>query len=196
MDIQAQNLLAVLFSSGQTLTAKTLKKVLDLSESELNEALERLNLALNDLPFNLVTGADGYALSLKTEFMPVATQVAKLETVGDLTPAALETLSLIAYRGPISKINLEQIRGVNCSLALRLLRQRDLIAPINSEEKNPEANSDFNDDTVYGLSTLALRQLGLSASNQLPEYNEFGPQIPLEKLLDQSSTEPAQTFGA
>jgi segregation and condensation protein B len=85
------------------------------------------------------------------------------EFSGELTPASLETLSVIAYRGPISREEIEQIRGVNCAVILRHLMIRGMIFEEMGENKKP----------LYRLSLDFIRQLGINDLSELPDYQRL-----------------------
>lgn len=103
----------------------------------------------------------------------------KDEVAGELTKAQLETLTVIAYRGPVTRPELEHIRGVNCALILRNLLLRGLI-----EEKDSEAVL-----PTFTLSFEALRHLGIRDVGELSEYaklhaHEHITQTPESELKD------------
>ena len=100
----------------------------------------------------------------------------KEEAVGELTRAQLETLTVIAYRSPVTRPELEQIRGVNCAIILRNLMVRGLI----DEQDNPAKAM-----TAYVLSFEALRHLGIRSVNELPEYEKLHAHENIEQLLKQ-----------
>ncbi|MCD4760548.1 SMC-Scp complex subunit ScpB, partial [bacterium] len=99
------------------------------------------------------------------------------EISGELTKPSLETLTVIAYRQPVSKEELEQIRGVNCSLILRNLLIRGLI------EENNDKNSLA---TTYSVTMDFLRHLGVSSVEDLPDYEKLNSNENLVKLLENS----------
>ncbi|MBI2465785.1 MAG: SMC-Scp complex subunit ScpB, partial [Candidatus Sungbacteria bacterium] len=84
----------------------------------------------------------------------------------ELTPASLEVLSITAYRGPVSKSEIETIRGVNSGYALRNLTLRGLV------EKNETVKPH-----LFNISLAALRKLGLTAAEELPRYLELNQEI-------------------
>ena len=86
----------------------------------------------------------------------------KQETSGELTKPQLETLAIIAYRGSISKSEIELIRGINCSLILRNLLMRGLI-------REQESNRQI----AYSVSMDFLKFLGLARAQNLPEYQTY-----------------------
>jgi segregation and condensation protein B len=98
----------------------------------------------------------------------------KEETTGELTPASLETLTVIAYRGPISKTELELIRGVNCSLILKNLLMRGLI------EESKDADGLIS---MYQITFDFLKYLGIREARELPEYESLNSDENLQKLL-------------
>ena len=103
----------------------------------------------------------------------------KEEVSGELTPASLETLTVIAYRGPVSKTELELIRGVNCSLIIRNLLIRGLI-----EEKKEKNELAFK----YQITFDFLRHLGLNEAKELPDYQSLNTQENLINLLKEQAS--------
>src|SRR3989344_5983048 len=103
-------------------------------------------------------------MSMLATSADTATAVQKFlkdETTGELTRPSLETLTIIAYRGPVTRSDLERIRGVNCSIILRNLMVRGLV----------EAREDKRQlTTYYTVSFEFLRHLGLPRITELPEY--------------------------
>lgn len=98
----------------------------------------------------------------------------KEEQRSELTKPALETLTIIAYRGPIAKVELDTIRGVNCSLIIRNLLIKGLIE--SSEEKRTMT-------TRYSVTFDFLRWLGLNSVEGLPDYLKLNKDVSLDKLL-------------
>lgn len=98
---------------------------------------------------------------------------------GELTKPALETLTIIAYRGPISKPELELIRGVNCSLILRNLSMRGLAV------RQAGAAGDDDLSALYTVSPEFLQFLGMTTVGELPEYQDLHSHQLIEELLKQ-----------
>lgn len=101
------------------------------------------------------------------------------ETTGELTKPALETLSVIAYRGPITKSDLEKIRGVNCTMILRNLMMRGLVSAEDNKKKLI---------TYYAVSADLLKHLGLTHISELPEYDTLHNPEVVERILEESAT--------
>lgn len=135
---------------------KNLKQLID----EYNENNERGMIILNQ--------DNEIQMATRPENAPFLQKFIKGEIYSELTPASLETLSIIAYRGPIKQEELEQIRGVNCSIILRNLLIKGLI------EGKELAGQKF-----YNLSLNFLRYLGIKNQTDLPAYQKFH-QLPLQ----------------
>jgi len=108
-------------------------------------------------------------LSINPENTPYLNKLKKEVLEGDLSPAALETLSIIAYRGPISRAEINEIRGVDSSYILRQLFLRELIERFPS----PQRQNIF----LYQVSFKFLEHLGLTKVQDLPNYEELHQKI-------------------
>jgi segregation and condensation protein B len=97
----------------------------------------------------------------------------KDETTGELTRPQLETLTVIAYRGPVSKAELEQIRGVNCTMILRNLMMRGLI---NEQTENGVAQ--------YAVAMEFMSFLGAASAAELPDYEMLRRDKRIEDILE------------
>lgn len=117
---------------------------------------------------------DKYQMATSGGSSEVIAKFVKGELTGELTRPSLEALTIIAYRGPISKAELELIRGVNCSLILRNLLMRGLI-----EAKEDKVKA----VTLYNITMDFLKFLGLSQVDDLPDYQKLNRNNNLDKLL-------------
>ena len=99
------------------------------------------------------------------ENAPYVEKFIKDDLQEDLTPTSLEVLAIIAYKGPITRVEIEEIRGINSSYTLRNLLIRGLI----ERKPHPEDARTY----LYEISFDFLRKLGLSSVDQLPEYKKF-----------------------
>ena len=98
----------------------------------------------------------------------------KDETTGDLSRPSMETLTIIAYRGPISKIDLDRIRGVNCSLIIRNLLLRGLIeGKVDNKKK----------ETYYSVTFNFIRFLGINDIHELPDYERLNKDDTIDRML-------------
>ncbi len=101
----------------------------------------------------------------------------KDETTGELSRPSLEALTIIAYRGPVSKIDLDRIRGVNCALILRNLLIRGLIDGRFDKKKN---------ETYYSATFDFLRFLGLNDIKELPDYARLHQDDTIDRMLGEA----------
>lgn len=165
---------ALLFVYGEPLEVKKISKMLSrpegkkISEAEIKEAIGELQKKYSENGgLNLITNdTEGKVqLATKPEFAPLIEEFIKDEFKEDLTPASLETLSLIAYLGPISRAQIDYYRGVNSSFILRNLLIRGLIERFNDPHR---ANV-----YLYQASFDLLKYLGISKIEDLPEYEKY-----------------------
>lgn len=158
---------ALLFIYGEPLSYKKIAGILKIKEMEAKEAAEQLekSMAGEERGLMLVKDKEKIQLATKGEFKKIAEEIIKDELSETLTPAALETLSIVVYSAPISRAELEYIRGVNSSFSLRSLLLRGLVerAP---DPKRPNA-------FVYSPSFEFLRHLGIGKIEDLPEHAKF-----------------------
>ena len=176
MDLSLQATLeAVLFAAGRPLGVKTLAAAVDASHNDVAIALKELATICESSERGLRVLTDGVTWSLVTakEAAKAVEEVAKADEAGELTRPALETLTVIAYKGPVTKPEIEAVRGVNCTLVLRNLLVRGLI---DEKEESPIR-------TVYTLSHDAMRYLGISKLSELPQYDRLHKDTTIERLL-------------
>lgn len=157
---------SLLFISSKPLTVKEIAELLDLKAKEVETALEQLAADYKEQGrgFILIKNNSQYQLTTAPENAELISKFLKDETSGELSQPSLEALTIIAYRGPISKLELERIRGVNCSLILRNLLIRGLIEEQADKQKN---------ETFYVVTLEFLKFLGVSAISELPDYEKL-----------------------
>ncbi len=158
---------ALLFIYGEPLELKKLAKIAGVKESELAEGIAGMEKELlrEERGLQLVNDKGRIQLVTKPQFSKLLEDTAKQEFSEELTPAALETLSIVAYAGPISRANVEYIRGVNSSFILRALLMRGLV-----ERETDQKRSNVY---LYSASFDLLRHLGLSKAGDLPEFQRY-----------------------
>ncbi|MBI3046544.1 MAG: SMC-Scp complex subunit ScpB [Candidatus Harrisonbacteria bacterium] len=167
MDNLVSKIEALLFIYGEPLEAEKIAKILGLKELEIKEGLVLLEEELKKEArgLMLVQDKNKVQLATKPEFSKLLEDVTKQEFTEALTPAALETLSIVAYAGPVTRADLEYIRGVNSSFTLRALLMRGLV----EREADPKRGNAY----IYSASFDLLRHLGLSKNEDLPEYQKY-----------------------
>jgi segregation and condensation protein B len=160
---------ALLFSSDSPLSVKRIKVILeDTPTKEITHALKELKKKYDDNASALMIGevAEGYQIFTRAAFEPYVKQLFKTRSVSRLTQKALETLAIIAYKQPITKVEMESIRGVNVDGVVRTLLERNLIT-IKGREKAP------GNPLLYGTTRYFLEYFGLKNLDALPKLKEL-----------------------
>jgi len=157
-----QKIEAVLLFKNEPLSYKELAKVLEIKESEVRSAVAELSDSYKDR--GLVIVDDGESVSLGTH--PAASalieRIQKEEFSRELGRAGLETLSIVLYKGPVSRREIDYIRGVNSGFIIRNLLIRGLIE--RTESVSGERSYS------YKPTLELLRHLGVKRREDLPEY--------------------------
>ena len=181
------NIESLLFISPKPLSVKELSKFVSAGIEETKNALAELEQEYQHRQGGLkfLKIEDKCQLATAPECSEVVAKFIKNELTGELTRPSLEALTIIAYRGPVSKAELELIRGVNCGLILRNLLIRGLI-----EAREDKARL----TTVYSITFDFLKYLGLSQVSELPDYEKLNRHNNLDKLLSSlGQSAPAET---
>ncbi len=158
---------SLLFVAIKPLAIKELATLLKVKNKEIEDALVILedDYKTGERGLSLIKNNNQYQLTTAPDNAALVQEFLKAETNGDLSQPSLEALTIIAYRGPIGKLELEKIRGVNCSLIIRNLLLRGLI-----EEKYDK----LRDENFYTVTHDFIRFLGLNSVSDLPEYKKLG----------------------
>ncbi|MEY4134439.1 MAG: hypothetical protein RL386_789, partial [Bacteroidota bacterium] len=137
----------------------------------------------DDFAFEIVEIAGGHQFMTKGAYHPTVATLLKQRNRRRLSQAALETLSIIAYKQPVSKSALEKIRGVNCDYALQKLLEKELVT-ITGRSEGPGR------PLLYGTSEKFMNYFGLRSLRDLPQPREFqssdqviGQESPIEEPL-------------
>jgi segregation and condensation protein B len=160
---------AVLFHRAEALTKKYVATLLEVSAEELESAISILSEALAMRGVRLLHIGEELELITAPEVSDVITKTRKEELVRDLGKAGSETLSVILYRGPISRVEIDYIRGVNCSFIVRNLLIRGLIDRV-ANPKNARS-------VLYQATPKLLAHLGVARIEDLPGYADIRAQI-------------------
>jgi segregation and condensation protein B len=155
---------AVLFWKGEPQSIKKLAVSLGKKEEEVKAGLEVLKEKIKDRGVELVYKDDEVMLGTSSKFSHIIERLTKEELVRDLGRAGLETISIIAYRGPISRAEIDYIRGVQSNFILRNLQIRGLVERITNEKDRRSF--------LYKPTFELLQFLGISKIEDLPEYEK------------------------
>lgn len=157
-----QKIEAILFWKAEPVPLKKLASLLGADLKAVKEGLDALEQSLKGRGIALVRTDDEAMLGTARELSPLIEQMTKDELTRDLGKAGLETLSIILYQGPISRADIDYIRGVNSQFILRSLLIRGLVERVD----NPDDARSF----LYKPTLDLLAHLGISKIEDLPEY--------------------------
>lgn len=164
---------AILFHKAEPLSVKRLAQILKKEEPEIRNAIRELREELKGRGLTIVEWEDEVTLGTAKEVSPLIETLTKEELTKDLGKAGLETLSIILYQGPLSRTEIDYIRGVNSNFILRNLLIRGLIERV----ENPHDQRSF----LYKPTLELLSHLGLSQITDLPDYEAVRRDIELYK---------------
>jgi segregation and condensation protein B len=160
---------ALLFVSSEPLSVARLVAVLgNVPKVDVEEALRHLGQALDQdgRGVRLAAVAGGYRLVTKLDYSPWIKRLDKAKTSAKLSRSALESLAIIAYKQPLVRSEVEEIRGVETSGVLRTLLERKLVRIVGRKEVPGRP-------IMYGTTKFFLEHFGLSDLSQLPPLREF-----------------------
>ena len=175
-----QQIEAILFFRGEPTSVKLLMKLFDKSEPDVREALSMLREQLEERGIRLIEKDDSVTLGTAPEMSDLIEAVRKEELSRDIGKAGLETLSIILYKGPVSRAEIDHIRGVNSSFILRNLMIRALI----ERETNPKDARSY----LYKPTFELLQFLGVTRIEELPDFDTV--QGELQAFIEESQESP------
>ncbi|MBI2037998.1 MAG: SMC-Scp complex subunit ScpB [Candidatus Magasanikbacteria bacterium] len=157
---------SILFVASKPLTAKKIAGVLKAQEKDVLESLQALQAKHNHENSGIVVlkNNNEWQMMASPENREESENFMKAEVSEELTRPQLETLTVISYCGPITKPELEQIRGVNCGLILRNLMLRGLV------KENEDSASLL---PTYEVTMEYLRHMGVHSLEELPNYAQL-----------------------
>ncbi len=159
---------SILFVHGEPVALKRLAALARVSEDDAAVALDTLARGYTGRGLVLIKKDDLYQLGSHPENAAYIENLVKDEFSEDLSRSSLETVAIIAYKGPLTRSEIDHVRGVNSSFALRTLLMRGLI----EREENPGDMRAYH----YRVSMNFLKHLGLASMTDLPAYEELKKQ--------------------
>lgn len=160
---------AILFWKAEPISIKKLATIFDTDVGVINNGLQELEQLLQGRGLTLVRTDGEVMLGTAKELSPLIEKLTKEELSRDLGKAGLETLSIILYQGPISRADIDYIRGVNSQFIVRNLLIRGLVERV----ENPKDARSF----LYKTTLQLLSHLGISKIEELPEYEQVRKDI-------------------
>ena len=167
---------AILFVAEDPIPASEIAEVLEVARHQVELDLSQIQQSLDErgAGTELRQVAGGWRLYTRSEARPYLERYAASDRVTRLSPAALETLSVVAYKQPVSRGQVSEIRGVDSDRALRTLERRGLVADVGRAEGSGQA-------VLYGTTYLFLEKLGVDGLDDLPPLADH---VPPAQVLD------------
>jgi segregation and condensation protein B len=167
---------AVLFAGGEPVSIERLAQIFDITKNEVMFVVDALEERLNQSSssFQLCKLADDVQLCTKKEYAEPVQKLLEIKRTAPISKAALEALSIVAYKQPVTKTFIEQVRGVDCSGIISTLIQRELIEECGRLDAPGRP-------ILYQTTPNFLRCFGLESLDDLPGENSVQLRIEEEQ---------------
>lgn len=174
MESLMQHIEALIFVSEQAITLKEIKNTLEeifeqnIEKEVILQIIETLKEKYNheDFAFSIIEISEGYQFMTKEKYHETVGILLKQKTKKRLSKAALETLSIIAYKQPITKTEVEQIRGVNSDYSIQKLLEKELVTIVGRSEKPGRP-------LLYSTSPKFMDYFGIKSLKDLPKVKDI-----------------------
>ncbi|TAN45504.1 MAG: SMC-Scp complex subunit ScpB [Nitrospirae bacterium] len=158
----------LLFIAGEPVSVSSLSKATGLNESDVRQTVNQLASEFKDRDSGILIAeiADGYQMLTVPEMSLWIKKFKNINQSNKLSQPALETLAIIAYKQPITKVEIDQLRGLNSDGAVKSLVDKHLIKIIGKKETPGRP-------FLYGTTKEFLQYFGLKNLSDLPPINDF-----------------------
>ncbi len=175
---------AILFVTGNAVEKKEICRAMDVSESELEETLDALESGydFDRRGLRLLRFGAHVQLATRPDYAPYVEKLLQPVQKQSLSQAVMETLAVIAYRQPVTKAEIELVRGVKCDYSVQSLVAKGLIEEVGRKEA-------LGRPILYGTTDAFLRHFCISSLSELPEI-DFSQLA--QKVEEAQGGEPAQ----
>ena len=158
---------AVVFVSGDGVDKDEFKRLYDLSDKELNKCLDILKQKYSgDSGIHIIQYKNKIQFCSNPELVENVAEILNPIRERSLTKAALETVAIIAYKQPITRTEIEEIRGVNCDYAVQLLQNNNLIEVVGRKDA-------VGKPLLFGTTETFLKRFELESLDALPNHKEL-----------------------
>lgn len=169
----------LLFYKSAPQKKRTIIKLFEISDTELIEAINVLKERLNQTALRLIETTDEIQLVISPDLAPVIEAMKKNELRADIGKAGAETLAIVLYREPVTRAEIDRIRGVNSSFILRNLQVRGLVEARASGKGSGHE---------YVITTELLAYLGVTNKLDLPDFARISDALDNFKVAEESTT--------
>lgn len=159
---------AILFVSGEPVHLKDLEKALEVSPLELSSAISDLE---SDYSYHrrgicLKRFGEHIQLATRAEYAPYVERLLQPVQKQSLSQAAMETLAVVAYRQPVTRAEIEAVRGVKCDYSIQSLSNKGLIVEVGRKDA-------VGHPILYGTTDAFLNHFGIASLSELPKLPEL-----------------------
>ncbi len=184
IDIIDDVLEALLFVSGDSLKISDICELLELQKSEVNASVKRLQKRFGGKSgIHLISFNGKIQLASNTDYSDIIGCVLNPIKEKALSTPAMETLSIIAYRQPVTRLDVEHIRGVNCDYALQALLKNNLIEIVGRKDS-------LGKPLLFGTTDAFLKRFGIEDISQLPDRDSLLGKIKeIEEAVPEEETQ-------
>ncbi|MBR6778789.1 MAG: SMC-Scp complex subunit ScpB [Clostridia bacterium] len=157
----------VLFVAGEGVEIDEFKSRFDMNDREFNKCLDILKQKYNEESgINIIQYKNKVQLCSNPAVVENISEILNPIRERSLTKAALETVAIIAYKQPITRLEIENVRGVNCDYAIQLLQSNNLIEVVGRKDT-------VGKPVLFGTTENFLKRFELESIEALPNYNEL-----------------------
>jgi segregation and condensation protein B len=169
---------SILFARGEEINLAQLAKIIEVKKNEVAEATEELTLEYkkNKHGFGLVKIGENIQMVTNPDNAEFVEKTIKRNLQENMSRTALEVLAIVAYRSPVSRAEIEAIRGVNSSFTLRNLLMRGLIVRSTNESDQR--------GYLYDISMDFMKKMGIEKIEEMPEYGNLAKDKRVESIIN------------
>lgn len=174
---------AILFTMGESVEEKRLAEIIEETPKKTRQILEdmRARWEIEQRGITLINLEDSWQMCTRTDMYEYLIQIAKTPKKFTLSDTLLETLSIIAYKQPVTRLDVERIRGVNCDHAINRLMEFNLVMELGRLDAPGRP-------LLFGTTEQFLRSFGVSSLEDLPEISA----VQVEEFKEQAQQEVLQ----
>lgn len=171
---------AVLFTMGEAVPVSKIAELIEADKKKTKELIYEMKAELDDdeRGITITELDDSFQMCTKADYYDYLIDLTKSDRKFSLSDSALETLSIIAYKQPVTKLDIEKIRGVSCDHAVNRLLEYDLVKELGRLDAPGKP-------ILFGTTEQFLRSFGVKSLDELPELST----VQLEEFKEQAEQE-------
>lgn len=187
VEILDELLESLLFVSGNGLDTEDIAKHLEVDKKELNKSIARLQEKYSGkCGIRLIRFNNKIQFASNPEYADLVSCVLNPIKERELSNAAMETMAIVAYRQPVTRLEIEQIRGVSCEYTVQMLLKNNLIEVVGRKDG-------VGKPLLFGTTDMFLKRFQISSLDELPDYEQLLDSI---KVIESRDLEEVAAHGA